>query len=257
MKKSTIVILLVIILAGILVLSYPSFSNYLNQQDASYAITQSYRGIDPQAVTHTLLQAQRYNQCLLTGEAGPDYGQTLNLGDGLMGSLEIPGIQVHLPIYHGTDSQVLAQGIGHLEGTGLPIGGEGNHAVLTGHTGLPSAQLLTDLNQIRPGDLFYVHVLEKTLTYRVDQILTVLPQETGALLPVAGKDYCTLVTCTPYGINSHRLLVRGERVLEEGLVQAVQTQISGTPEFPPELLIAGAGALILICAIVVVLVKRK
>ena len=136
----------------------------------------------------------------------------LNLaGDGMMGYIEIPEIDIYLPIYHGVSEEVLSKGIGHMPNSAFPIGGEGNHAVLTGHTGLPSAKLFTDLTELEEGDRFYIHILDLVLCYTVDQIKVVLPNEGQDLSIVPGKDYCTLVTCTPYGINSHRLLVRGIR----------------------------------------------
>ena len=132
-----------------------------------------------------------------------------------MGYIDIPTIDAHLPIYHGTDEEVLAKGVGHVPDTAFPIGGIGNHSVLTGHTGLPSAKIFTDLTELAEGDLFYIHILNETLVYEVDQIQVVLPSQLDNLLPVADRDYCTLVTCTPYGINSHRLLVRGQRTTQQ------------------------------------------
>lgn len=146
--------------------------------------------------------------------AGPDaYDKALNAnGLGMMGRLQIPAIDVDLPVYHGTSASTLAKGIGHLYGSALPIGGEGTHAVLTGHSGLASATLLTNLEQLQEGDEFTVTVLDEVLTYKVDQILTVTPDDTEDLRPVDGRDFVTLITCTPTGVNTHRLLVRGERV---------------------------------------------
>ena len=132
--------------------------------------------------------------------------------NGIMGYIEIPIIKGRMPLYHGTEESVLQVGIGHLDWTSLPTGGESTHCVVSGHRGLPSAKLFTDLDQIVVGDIFYLHILDETLCYQVDQILVVEPDDTKALLVEEGKDYCTLVTCTPYGVNSHRMLVRGERV---------------------------------------------
>ena len=147
-----------------------------------------------------------------SGYALPDnYLDVLNI-DGVMGRITIPKIGVDLPIYHGTDAETLEKGVGHIESTSLPIGGEYRHAVLTGHRGLPSAELFTRLDELEPGDQFYLHVLDATLAYQVDQILTVEPQELETLVAEPGQDYVTLVTCTPYGINTHRMLVRGTRV---------------------------------------------
>ena len=147
-----------------------------------------------------------------SGYALPDnYLDVLNI-DGVMGRITIPKIGVDLPIYHGTDAETLEKGVGHIESTSLPIGGEYRHAVLTGHRGLPSSELFTRLDELEPGDQFYLHVLDATLAYQVDQILTVEPQELETLVAEPGQDYVTLVTCTPYGINTHRMLVRGTRV---------------------------------------------
>lgn len=149
----------------------------------------------------------------LTDAQKAKYEATLDVtGTGVMGYIEIPKIGTRMPIYHGVEEGVLAIAAGHLEWSSLPVGGKGTHCVLSGHRGLPSAKLFTDLPELNPGDTFVVRVLDRALTYRVDQIRTVLPEDIRELRPVKGKDYCTLVTCTPYGINTHRLLVRGVRV---------------------------------------------
>ena len=157
------------------------------------------------------------------------YEDILNFGDGLMGYVSIPCIGVQLPVYHGVSTEVLAKGVGHMPATAFPVGGAGNHSVLTGHTGLPSAELFTDLVKMEIGDRFYVTVANKVFAYEVDQIKTVSPLDGSDLVPVSGEDYCTLLTCTPYGINSHRLLVRGHRAEEE----KVGTQVEVTPEAVP------------------------
>ena len=142
-----------------------------------------------------------------------DYDNLLNIaGDGVMGSVEIPSIDVYLPIYHGTDSESLEKGAGHLENSSLPVGGKGTHSIISAHTGLPSAKMFDNLTEVKEGDVFYIHVLNRTLAYEVDQIKVVLPENVSDLLIDKNKDYVTLVTCTPYGINSHRLLVRGTRI---------------------------------------------
>ena len=152
-----------------------------------------------------------------------NYNSVLNLGGtGIMGYISIPKLQVELPIYHGTAEPVLQVAVGHLEGTSLPIGGIGNHSVLSAHSGLPRAKLFTDLNKMEIGDTFSITVLDRELTYQVDQILVVEPRDVEALYPVEGRDLCTLITCTPYGINSHRLLVRGQRV-ENGVPRQMPT----------------------------------
>ena len=167
--------------------------------------------------------AEAYNASIKPGEIVPldeekeeQYKQQLDpLGNGIMGSVEIPAIQCSLPIYHGTNESTLSAAIGHIEWSSLPIGGVSTHSVISGHRGLPSARLFTRLDELREGDTFMLHILDETLTYEVDQILIVLPEEIDALAVVEGKDYCTLVTCTPYGINTHRLLVRGHRIENE------------------------------------------
>ena len=212
-------------LAGLGLLAYPSVATYLSDVNGSYA-SESYNEfveeVDQETLDAEWQEAVQYNESLAgnpvhdpfiegTGMAMQDnYYDVLDLGNA-MGTVEIPKISVSLPIYHGTAEDTLQQGIGHLEGSSMPIGGEGTHAVLTGNTGLAHARMFTDLTELEEGDLFYVHVLDRTLAYRVDQILVVEPEDSEALRRVKGKDYCTLLTCTPYGINSHRLLVRGER----------------------------------------------
>lgn len=166
------------------------------------------------------------------GEKG-EYEAQLNVaGNGIMGYIEIPGIKCSLPIYHGTDEAVLQIAVGHIPGSSLPVGGERSHCVLSGHRGLPSAKLFTDLDQMEEGDLFMLHVLDETLTYEVDQITVVLPEEVNDLELVEGEDYCTLVTCTPYGINTHRLLVRGRRTenLYEGQPETSEKETGKTGE---------------------------
>ena len=157
-------------------------------------------------------EAEEYNQSLNSASkaSAVSYEDLLSVTD-TIGYLEIPKISVYMPIYHGIDAAVLEKGIGHMPETSLPVGGESTHCVLSGHTGLPPAKILTDLTKMEEGDFFYIHVLGKTLAYKVDQIKVVLPEETDDIKIVEGKDYVTLLTCTPYGVNSHRLLVRGER----------------------------------------------
>jgi sortase A len=208
-----------LLLVGLGVLLYPKISDRINRLHSSSAVQslgQQMQNTSRAELDRQLALARGYNASLLDRQPFPtEYGIILNFGDGIMGFLRIPCIDVELPVYHGVDSSVLAKGVGHMPQSAFPIGGEGNHSVLTGHTGLPSAELFTDLIKMRLGDLFYITVAGEELVYRVDQILTVTPVDNAALAPESGKDYCTLVTCTPYGINSHRLLVRGTRV-EEG-----------------------------------------
>ena len=178
-------------------------------------------------------------------------------GDGLMGSIEIPKLDVVLAIYHGLGKDVLEKGVGHVEGTSLPIGGKSTHAVLAGHRGLPSAKIFTDLDQMEIGDIFLIHVLDKTLAYKVDQIKTVLPEETGELDIIPGEDHVTLVTCTPYGVNTHRLLVRGIRTdyVEEKTEETPMQQIAQID--PVKIMIGGLAVLIVLIIIIYLTVRRK
>lgn len=214
-RKKTIIFAVVLFLLGAIVLLYPLFSNLVNRLHGSYAISeikQKLEETDASVVAAQRIDAQYYNNQLKSGKKPDNYNQLLNVSNGMMGYIRIPSIGVNLPIYHGVEEDVLTKGVGHMPETSLPIGGEGNHAVLTGHTGLPSAKLFTDLTELSEGDSFSIHVLDDVLNYEIDQIKVVLPSEGEDLMPVSDKDYCTLVTCTPYGVNSHRLLVRGVRV---------------------------------------------
>ncbi len=226
MKKDNIsnFILILIFFVGLSLMLYPSFSDYWNSFTQTKAIatyTQEIAKIDNVSYDHIWQAAKEFNSILnqrsnpyiLSEEQEETYQTALNVsGSGVMGYVEIPVLGVSLPVYHGTEDEVLQVAIGHLEWTSLPTGGEGTHCVLSGHRGLPSAKLFTDIDRLVVGDIFQLYVLDEILTYEVDQILIVEPDETEALLVEEGKDLCTLVTCTPYGINSHRLLVRGHRV---------------------------------------------
>ena len=217
-------LLVLILLVGLSLLLYPTVSDYWNSLHQSRAIatyaeevanldTEQYDDILAAAKAYNTALPQRQNTYLLTDDQKAEYEQLLNLsGLGVMGYIEIPSINCSLPIYHGTEESVLQIAIGHLEWSSLPVGGESTHCVLSGHRGLPSAKLFSNLDKLQPGDVFMLRVLSEVLTYEVDQILIVEPQETDALGIEDGKDYCTLVTCTPYGINTHRLLVRGHRI---------------------------------------------
>lgn len=202
-----------LLIAGVCVLAYPAVSNWINNLNASHAIQELQTNLESADITEQRHMAEIYNQKIRNSEdiTEEEYNDILNIANGIMGYLQIPKIEVNLPIYHGISEEVLAKGAGHMPQTAFPIGGEGNHAVLTGHTGLPSAELFTDLAQLQEGDTFSICILGETLAYQVDQIKVVLPSEGQDLVPVPGEDYCTLVTCTPYGVNSHRLLVRGQR----------------------------------------------
>lgn len=228
-KNFSTVLLLVTLMIGISLLLYPTISDYWNSFHQSRAIAGyaeavaqmdeiDYKKIWNDAVEYNKELQTRSNHWFLTEEQQEEYESMLNVsGNGIMGYIEIPSIKVSLPIYHGVDEGILQVAIGHIEGSSLPVGGKGSHCVISGHRGLPSAKLFTDLDQLAEGDIFMLRVLDETLTYEVDQILIVEPSDMSSLEFDEEKDYCTLVTCTPYGINSHRLLVRGHRVanLEE------------------------------------------
>ena len=210
-------------IVGLSVLLYPAVSNYINQKHASRVISEyndKSEKMRNDEIEKIFAKAQDYNRRLEKEPGGfynparvSGYSETLDIsGTGIMGYVDIDRIGVELPIYHTVDDSVLSIGAGHLEGTSLPVGGESTHCVLSGHRGLPSAKLFTDLDELEQGDEFTITVINKKLTYRIDQIKTVLPTETDDLQIVKGKDYCTLMTCTPYGINSHRLILRGVRI---------------------------------------------
>jgi len=226
MKKGTqsTAILILVFLVGLSLLLYPSASDYWNSFHSSRAIAQyaeQVAQLDNNRYDELWTAAQRYNEALpqkenrykLSDKDREVYNSLLNVsGNGIIGYIEIPRINCSLPIYHGTDEAVLQIAAGHIEGTSLPTGGIGTHCAISGHRGLPSARLFTNLDQMAAGDEFLLRILDETLTYEVDQILIVLPYELGALEIDPNQDYCTLITCTPYGINTHRLLVRGHRV---------------------------------------------
>lgn len=225
MKKNTSNIFLILVfITGLSLLLYPTVSDWWNSMHSSQAIvnyTEIVSQIDNSRYEEIWQQANKYNKALankkyqwvLTKNEKKDYYSQLNISNtGVIGYIEIDVIGVRIPMYLGTSDDVLAVGVGHMEGSSLPTGGETTHAVLSGHRGLPSAKLFTDLDRIVVGDTFILKVMDEVLTYEVDQILIVLPNELEALEIEEGKDLCTLVTCTPYGINSHRLLVRGHRI---------------------------------------------
>lgn len=226
-KKSgnaSTVILVAIFFVGLCVLLYPTVSDFWNEKRQSKAIV-NYDDLivdlTPEDYTSLFSEADTYNRkirnmsfpFLSHKDIGEEYYNTLDVnGDGMLGYITIEKIKVQLPIYHGTSDKVLNSAVGHVEGSSLPVGGESTHSVLSAHRGLPSAKLFTNLDKVEVGDIFTIRILDRTITYQVDQILIVLPKETEPLNIVAGEDYCTLVTCTPYGINTHRMLVRGTRI---------------------------------------------
>ena len=232
-----------ILFVGIAVMLYPKVGKLWNAGRQSRVVDgyeRSVEKLDVRKEEEMIAQTRAYNVMLLeqnnpvpNDKNADSYGALLNMtSDGVMGYLEIPEIRVKLPIYHGTGDFAICNGAGHVEGSSFPIGGKGTHAVLSSHRGLPGAKLFSDLDKLEEGDVFYLHVLDEVLAYKVDQIKVVLPEETQDIGIVEGKDYCTLVTCTPYAINTHRLLVRGERteyippeeLAEQNAVHEVQSQ---------------------------------
>ena len=234
-KNLSTILLFLVFFVGLCLLLYPTVADWWNSFHQSRAVqnyAEEVAQMDEDQYMEFWNAAWEYNRSLvdrpndyvLSEEQKAKYDEVLNVtGTGIMGYLEIPNINVTLPIYHGTSEGVLQIAVGHLEWTSLPVGGEGTHSVISGHRGLPRAKLFTDLDQMKEGDIFWIRILDEILTYEVDQIRIVEPSEAEDLLPVEGKDYCSLVTCTPYGINSHRLLVRGHRIetTEEDLMRLV------------------------------------
>lgn len=248
------IIRLLVLLVAFAVLLYPTYSRYLNEKNGSKVVSE----YDEKSIklSHAekeqmLADARAYNQEMLGNidlidpfsqtepEVDERYESLLNVeGSGMMGYVKIPKINVELPIYHGTSESVLQAGVGHFQGTSLPVGGDSTHTVLTGHRGLPDKTLFTNMDKMEVGDIFYIKVLDATLAYEVDQILTVLPEDTEALSIVPGQDYATLVTCTPFAINTHRLLVRGHRIpYEEANKKEPDTEIKPELSFTTKVLI--------------------
>lgn len=233
-KDFSTIALIVVFFVGVSVLLYPTVSDYWNSLHQSQAIAtyaDSVENMDEQDYEKLWDAAVSYNQKLfqsghglgLKDEEKEEYNELLDVsGTGIMSYIEIPKIKCSLPIYHGTDEGVLQIAVGHIEGSSLPVGGLNTHCVLSGHRGLPSAKLFSNLDKLEEGDIFMIRTLDQTLTYEVDQIRIVLPDEVDDLKVEEGKDLCTLVTCTPYGINTHRLLVRGHRVANQEEAEAVR-----------------------------------
>lgn len=227
-NKKTTILLFLVLFAGLSLLLYPSVSDYWNsfrQTRAIAAYIENVAELDDDSYDELWREAQEYNVSLSRSdsrffpreEEEEVYKELLNVaGNGIMGYVEIPSIDVSLPVYHGTDDEILQVAVGHIEGSSLPVGGEGTHSVISGHRGLPSAKLFTDVDQMTEGDVFMLHVLDETLTYQVEQIHIVEPEDLSFLEIREGEDWCTLITCTPYGVNSHRLLVQGRRIENQG-----------------------------------------
>ena len=272
MKKHLSTLLLVaVFLLGVCILLYPTASDYwnsLHQTRAIGAYEDALAGMTRRDYDAAFQQAEDYNRALAAldapmseyqslSDAGMDYEEILNInGVGIMGYIEIPAINVSLPIYHGTDDNVLQIAAGHISWTSLPVGGESSHCVLSGHRGLPSAKLFTNLDQLVEGDTFTIRVLDEVLTYEVDQILIVEPEDVSALEIIPGRDLCTLVTCTPYGINTHRLLVRGTRIENEPQAQTVRVT-SDAVQIEPLLVAPVLAAPVLLILLLVLLLPGK
>ena len=269
-NKSTIILILVFFV-GLSVMLYPTISDYVNQRNQSRAVANYAQDVDTMTdadYSAYFDAADAFNAQVAANENAlfrPDqlsgYNETLDItGTGIMGYITISKIGVELPIYHGTTEEVLQHGIGHLGGTSLPVGGEGTHAVFSGHRGLPSALLFSDLDQMQLGDHFSLRILGEQLLYEVDQILVVEPDEVKDLYPVEGEDLVTLVTCTPYGVNTHRLLVRGHRIpletVEETVEVTVTQQVVHSLGWKGKLLI-GALLLFLLILLILALLRRK
>ena len=240
MKKSTLVMIFVCI-AGLCLLLYPTVSSYWNTRHSTQVINNyverlsslsrdEFRIMWDDALAYNRALSSKVTGFSLSPEQKEEYNALLNFsGDGVMGYIEIDALAVNLPVCHGTSEAVLQKAIGHLEWSSLPVGGEGSHCVVSGHRGLPNMKLFTELNKLKIGDTFVLNVLGQTLTYEIDQILTVLPNEMNDLAIEPGKDLCTLVTCTPYGINTHRLLVRGHRTENASGVRIVSEAVEVDP----------------------------
>lgn len=268
-KKTANIILILMFLAGLSLLLYPTVSDYWNSMHASQAVAnyaEKVKDLSREQYDKMLQEAKAYNKMLAQSGGGYTlskrqeaiYESILDVtGTGIMGYIEIPTIHISLPIYHGIEDSVLQIAVGHLEWSSLPVGGKSTHCVLSGHRGLPSAKLFTNLDQLVEGDTFVIRVLDEVLTYEVDQILIVEPSDVSALTIEEGKDLCTLVTCTPYGINSHRLLVRGHRVANQ--TEGIRVT-SDAIQIDP-LLVAPVVALPMLLALLIVLLvsgkKRK
>lgn len=267
-NRSTILLIL-ILLIGLSLMLYPSLADWWNSFHSSRSIAsyvEQVANIDDAQYEELWDAAWDYNQSLLhrpndfllSDEQQEIYKSLLDFGgNGIMGYIEIPMIDVMLPIYHGTKESVLQIAVGHLDWTSLPVGGAGSHCVVSGHRGLPSARLFTDLDKLRVGDVFMLHVLNEILTYEIDQILIVEPQDTDPLLIEPGKDLCTMITCTPYGINSHRMLVRGHRIESQEEAKVIRITADAVRIEPLMVAPFVAVPILLVLLIILLLPKQK
>lgn len=267
-NRSTILLIL-ILLIGLSLMLYPSFADWWNSFHSSRSIAnyvEQVANIDDAQYEELWDAAWDYNQSLLhrpndfllSDEQQEIYKSLLDFGgNGIMGYIEIPMIDVMLPIYHGTKESVLQIAVGHLDWTSLPVGGAGSHCVVSGHRGLPSARLFTDLDKLKVGDVFMLHVLNEILTYEIDQILIVEPQDTDPLLIEPGKDLCTMITCTPYGVNSHRMLVRGHRIESQEEAKVIRITADAVRIEPLMVAPFVAVPILLVLLIILLLPKQK
>ena len=266
--RSTILPIL-ILLIGLSLMLYPSFADWWNSFHSSRSIARyveqvaniddaQYKELWDAAWDYNQSLLHRPNDFLLSDEQQEIYKSLLDIGgNGIMGYIEIPVIDVMLPIYHGTKESVLQIAVGHLDWTSLPVGGAGSHCVVSGHRGLPSARLFTDLDKLKVGDVFMLHVLNEILTYEIDQILIVEPQDTDPLLIEPGKDLCTMITCTPYGINSHRMLVRGHRIESQEEAKVIRITADAVRIEPLMVAPFVAVPILLVLLIILLLPKQK
>ena len=249
-----------ILLLGAGVISYPSVSNWWNQRHQTQAIAdyvETVNSLSDADMQYVIDEAREFNRKLgtgisvgLTDEEYAEYEKILDVtGTGIMGYIQIPDINVNLPIYHGVDENVLEIAVGHVPGSSFPVGGEGTHAALSGHRGLPTANLFTDLDELKEGNKFTITILNELLTYEIDQIRIVLPQDVSNLAIEPGKDYVTLITCTPYGVNSHRMLVRGKRV-DNDAVDSTQV-VNEARKLSPTFMIGGIAIPLIIISMIV------
>lgn len=267
-KHGSTVLLILILLIGLSLVLYPSISNWWNETRSSKVISDyselvaemdeaEYEQFWADAIAYNASRVGATNPYLLTPAQKELYPTLLNVdGNGVMGYVEIPSVGVTLPIYHTVNEDILQVAVGHVEWSDLPVGGEGTHSVLSGHRGLPSAKLFTDLDDLREGDLFMLRILDSLLTYEVDQILIVDPDDTDDLRQVPGQDLCTLVTCTPYGVNTHRLLVRGHRVENTPETEAVRVTANAVP-LDPLIVAVIVGIPMMAVAITILLIGSK
>lgn len=270
-KHFSTVILIIVFVIGLGLLMYPTLSDLVNRAHQSVAVDtyeEEVSKLSDKDYSEILNIARDYNGALRANEfpknvedleGNEEYKKALNpAGNGMMGYIKIDAINVNLPIYHTTKETVLQSGIGHIPTTSLPVGGKGTHAVLTGHRGLPSSKLFTDLDKLTEGDIFYIYVLDDILAYKIDRIKTVLPTQTQDLQIIKGEDHVTLVTCTPYGVNTHRLLIRGTRIpYEEAVKESANKKNDGRNKLSTEQIMLYIGAPLLTVLFIVVLISTR